>query len=144
MSDPLRVLVVDDDPDMCRLLEVNLQLEGFDAISALDGRGALERIEEDRPDVVLLDVMMPVLDGYGVLAAMADGGHRPRVILVTAKASSESQLRGWQLGCDDYVVKPFDLDDLFGRLRAIAARSDEETAAVRVERIAALQAAARA
>lgn len=132
----LKVLVVDDDDDMCRLLEMNLRLEGFKTGVAANGEEALEAIVEERPDIVLLDVMMPVLDGHDVLRRLNPAGPAPRVIFVTARAADEAQLQGWELGCDDYITKPFDLDDLIERIREVAGRSAAENEAHRLGRIA--------
>lgn len=142
MSEQLQVLVVDDDIDMCRLIETNLRYEGFATFVSNNGEEALATIAEHRPDIVLLDVMMPVLDGHEVLQNLNGIESAPRVILVTARASDEAQLQGWDLGCDDYVTKPFDLDDLIERIREVATRSEAENAAHRVERMAQLMGAA--
>jgi DNA-binding response OmpR family regulator len=122
-----KVLVADDDVDLCTLLRTNLEADGFVVLTAGDGRQALELIESEKPDVVLLDIMMPVLDGYGVLERLSKDPHEgTRVILITAKASSRDRLHGWELGADEYVTKPFDLDSLLKRVRKMHAISDRD------------------
>jgi DNA-binding response OmpR family regulator len=136
MPDTPKVLVVDDEPALRSLLKTNLSIEGFEAITARDGAEALQVIRDEAPDVVLLDVMMPVLDGWQVLEELSKEPNRTtRVILVTAKASTEAKLQGWELGCDEYLTKPFDLDVLIDRITEVAARTDSESSDHRREAI---------
>jgi DNA-binding response OmpR family regulator len=124
---PPTVLVADDDEDLCDLLRTNLEADGFVVLVAGDGRRALEIIESENPDVVLLDIMMPVLDGYGVLERLSKNPHeRTKVILITAKASSRDRLQGWELGADEYVTKPFDLNSLLKRVRRLHSKNDTD------------------
>lgn len=122
---PATVLVVDDDPVILRLLEVNFEMEGFTVVRAADGAEGLERAREVLPDVVVLDVMMPRMTGHEVATALrAD----PRtatipIIFVTARAQSSDIERGMELGVDDYVTKPFDPLDLIARVNTVLARS---------------------
>src|SRR6266508_569320 len=103
MPDPLKVLIADDEAALRTLLETQLQFEGFETLTAADGGEALQVIREQQPDVVLLDVMMPVLDGMAVLGELGSEANRhTRVILVTAKTSGEAKLQGWELGADEY------------------------------------------
>ena len=132
----LKVLIADDEPPILQLLETNLGLEGYETRTASNGREALEAIKSFQPDVVLLDVMMPVMDGLEVLRYVAEAQLDVRVILVTAKVHDDDRLMGWELGCDEYITKPFDLDELLLRVAEVAA-SDFDTAAAR--RTAALQ-----
>src|SRR3990170_6091271 len=127
MPDPLRVLVADDEAALRALIKTNLQFEGFETLTASNGQEALDVIRHEEPDVVLLDVMMPIMDGLDVLTELANEKHRrTRVILVTAKTSTEAQLQGWELGCDEYLTKPFDLDVLMERIRTVVERSQAE------------------
>jgi len=126
----LKVLIADDQPSILQLLETNLGLEGYETRTAGNGREALEVIKDFRPDVVLLDVMMPVMDGWDVLRYVTQAQLDVRVILITAKVHEDDRLMGWELGCDDYITKPFDLDELLGRIADVAA-SDIDTAAAR-------------
>ncbi|MCA1839476.1 MAG: PleD family two-component system response regulator [Actinomycetota bacterium] len=103
------VLIVDDEPDVRTLCKVNLEYEGYRVIEAADGLEALEVVKTDKPDVILLDLMMPNLDGWEVLKRLQadpETGKIP-VLLLTAKADQESQLHGWEAGIVEYVTKPF-------------------------------------
>jgi DNA-binding response OmpR family regulator len=103
---------VDDEPDILLMLRVNLEGEGFSTALAGDGETALRRIEEERPDVVLLDVMMPVMDGWGVLQRLHRMDPRPRILVLSAKSGSRDVVKAYEMGADEYVTKPFDPDDL--------------------------------
>ena len=125
---PATVLVVDDDPVILKLLEVNFEMEGFEVVRASDGAMGLERAREVLPDIVILDVMMPRMTGYEVAKALredAGTAHIP-IIFVTARAQSSDVERGIELGVDDYVTKPFDPLDLIARVNALLARSQDE------------------
>jgi CheY-like chemotaxis protein len=115
-----RVLVVDDNPDIVALLRANLRMAGFESTEALNGQVALRRIEERRPDLILVDLMMPVLDGWGLLEALRDRPGRPiPVILVTAAESPELIARAGRLGVSAYVTKPFNTTALLDLIRSI-------------------------
>ena len=108
MKHTARVLIVDDEPDVLLLLRIELEAEGFETLLAADGETALRRIVEERPDVVLLDVMMPVVDGWGVLQRLADQGSTTKVIVLSAKASTSDIAHALELGAHEYVTKPFE------------------------------------
>jgi DNA-binding response OmpR family regulator len=115
------VLVVDDDPVILRLLEVNFQMEGFDVLTACDGREGVDAAREHRPDVVVSDVMMPKLSGLELvreLKADADTKGIP-VILLSAKAQVDDVRAGLDLGADDYVTKPFEPLELVDRVNKL-------------------------
>jgi two-component system response regulator RegX3 len=112
-----KVLIVDDEPDVLLTLRMILESEGFDAALAADGETALRRIDEEHPDLVVLDIMMPVLDGWFVLAELAGRSRRPVVIVCSAKSSAADVARARDLGAADYVTKPWDADDLLRRIR---------------------------
>lgn len=114
-----KILIVDDEPDILLMLRVNLEAEGFVTLLAGDGETALRRITEERPDIVLLDVMMPVIDGWGVLERLAVTDPRPRVILLTAKSSDRDLSKARELGADEYITKPFDPDLLLRTIEAV-------------------------
>jgi len=97
--------------------------EGFDPALAADGETALRRIDEEQPDVVLLDIMMPVLDGWFVLAELAGRVRRPRVIVCSAKTAEADVSRALELGADEYVRKPWEADALVATIRSVLARS---------------------
>jgi DNA-binding response OmpR family regulator len=126
---PATVLVVDDDPVILKLLEVNFEMEGFQVVRAADGAEGLERAREVRPDIVVLDVMMPRMTGYEMAKALREDvgtAHIP-IIFVTARAQSSDVERGLELGVDDYVTKPFDPLDLIARVNTLLARSQVST-----------------
>ena len=113
------VLIVDDEPDVLLLLRVNLEAAGYETVLAADGETALTRIDETAPDVVLLDIMMPVMDGWGVLRVLSGREAAPRVVVVSAKSSDRDVVRALTSGALDFVTKPFDPEDLI----AIVART---------------------
>lgn len=122
---PATVLVVDDDPVILKLLEVNFEMEGFQVVRAADGAEGLERAREVLPDIVVLDVMMPRMTGYEVAKALREDdetAHIP-IIFVTARAQSSDVERGMELGVEDYVTKPFDPLDLIDRVNNLLARA---------------------
>jgi DNA-binding response OmpR family regulator len=108
MKKQAKVLIVDDEPDILLLLRIDLEAEGYDTYLAADGETALRRIVEERPDVVLLDVMMPVIDGWGVLRRLHEMGHPTRVVVLSAKAADHDAVKALELGALEYVTKPFD------------------------------------
>jgi DNA-binding response OmpR family regulator len=115
------VLVVDDEPDILLLHRLNLEAAGHRVVLAADGVTALERIAEERPDVVVLDVMMPVLDGWGVLERLRLDTRPPPVLVVSAKSSTADVQRARELGAGDYLSKPYDPDELLRRVAALVA-----------------------
>jgi diguanylate cyclase (GGDEF)-like protein len=122
-----RVLVVDDDPDILQFVEMNLDMEGFDTHTAESGRLALEIARERPPDLILLDVMMPELDGLTVLRRLRSSPATASipVVLLTAKALAEDRVRGLDLGADDYITKPFDIEELLARVKAVLRRAQQ-------------------
>ncbi|MBS3940590.1 MAG: response regulator [Actinobacteria bacterium] len=122
------VLVVDDEEDVVVLCRVNLEFEGYVVIEAVDGADALDKARAHRPDVVVLDVMLPRFDGWQVLAALkADPDLRQiPVVLLTARMQEEDQIRGWSAGAADYVTKPFSPLALSQVLQDVLATSPEE------------------
>lgn len=109
MADRKRVLVVDDEPDVLLLCRVNLEFEGYEVIEASDGVEAMERVRERRPDIILLDVMMPRMDGWQVLAELKNDDVLKDipVVMLTAKVQDQDQIRGWSSGAAEYITKPF-------------------------------------
>jgi len=116
------ILAADDDPQLLRLMTRNLQLEGYEVLGASDGQQALERIESTPPDLVLLDVMMPKMDGFTVCYRVREFSAVP-IIIVTARGQDQDKVRGLDLGADDYLTKPFSVDELLARVRAVLRRS---------------------
>lgn len=128
MSDQSKVLVVDDEPDVLLLCRVNLEFEGYQVVEAADGEAAMERIRAERPDVVLLDVMMPKMDGWQVLSAIKEDPELKDipVVMLTAKVQDQDQIRGWSQGAADYVTKPFSPLALSQVLQDVLATDPEE------------------
>lgn len=116
------IVVADDDPQLLRLVTRNLQLDGYEVVAASDGQQALERIEEKMPDLVILDVMMPKLDGFAVTARVREFSALP-IIIVTARGQDRDKIHGLDLGADDYLTKPFGVEELLARVRAVLRRS---------------------
>lgn len=121
---PDKIMVVDDDRDIAKFIEVTLVNAGFDVVVAHDGREALEKVSERRPDLVLLDIMLPTLDGFEVAHELRRHAHLTGmgIIIVTARGLPEDRLRGLSIGVDDYIVKPFEPDILLARVRAALRR----------------------
>ncbi|MGD9752486.1 MAG: response regulator transcription factor, partial [Acidimicrobiia bacterium] len=118
-----RVLVVDDEENIAYLVCAALRLEGFEVHGATTGREALDAIAQHQPHVVLLDVMLPDLDGFEVYRRARDAGAAAPVIFLTARDATEDRVRGLTIGGDDYVVKPFALEELVARVRVVLRRS---------------------
>ena len=127
-----RVLVVDDEPAIADLVSTTLRYEGFETATAGDGRAALESVEAFRPDLLVLDVMLPDLDGFEVQRKLIDRGLRVPVLFLTARDATEDKVRGLRVGADDYVTKPFSLEELVARIRAILRRTQGSTEQVRL------------
>jgi two-component system, OmpR family, KDP operon response regulator KdpE len=115
------ILVVDDEPRMVNFMRMNLELEGTRVISAPNGKEALERVREELPDVVLLDIMMPGMDGFETLRRIRQFSQTP-VLILTAKDQEEDRIKGLELGADDYIGKPFSHRELVSRIRAVLRR----------------------
>lgn len=116
------ILTADDDPQLLRLVARNLQLEGYEVLTATDGKQALEQIEAHTPDLVLLDVMMPKMDGFTVCYRVREFSAVP-IIIITARGQDQDKVRGLDLGADDYLTKPFSVDELLARVRAVLRRT---------------------
>ncbi|MDA8064359.1 MAG: response regulator transcription factor [Thermaerobacter sp.] len=118
----VRILLVDDEPPILELVSYNLRREGYEVRTARDGAGALEAFRRERPDLVILDLMLPGQDGYQVCRALREEGDVP-ILMLTARKEEEDRIRGLDLGADDYVTKPFSPRELAARVRAILRRS---------------------
>lgn len=116
------ILTADDDPQLLRLVARNLQLEGYEVLTASDGKQALEQVETHAPDLVLLDVMMPKMDGFTVCHRVREFSAVP-IIIITARGQDQDKVRGLDLGADDYLTKPFSVDELLARVRAVLRRA---------------------
>ncbi|HEX6576356.1 MAG TPA: response regulator transcription factor [Gemmatimonadaceae bacterium] len=118
-----RILIVEDNEDLARGLANNLEIEGFETEIAPDGLTGLARARNSEPDLVILDLMLPEMDGYRVLSTLRDEANTVPVLILTARTTEHDKVRGFREGCDDYVTKPFGLLELIGRVQALLRRS---------------------
>jgi len=139
MAEPIakkKILVVDDEKGLVNLMRLNLEQDGFEVVEAYNGTQAIDKLRTTLPDLVLLDVMMPDLDGFTVLERIRDIGSTP-VIMLTAKGEEDDRVRGLELVADDYVTKPFSPRELTSRIRAVLRRgstvADDETGKIVVD-----------
>jgi two-component system, OmpR family, alkaline phosphatase synthesis response regulator PhoP len=123
-----RILVVEDNPDLAFGLRNNLEIEGYAVDVAEDGTTGLESALRDRPDLVVLDLMLPGLDGYRVLQGLRQNGFAAPVLILTARGDEADKVRGLRLGADDYVTKPFGLLELLARVEALLRRTSSPPA----------------
>jgi DNA-binding response OmpR family regulator len=126
MPEPRKILVVDDEPRMVQLISMNLKLEGFDVISASGGYQALEKVTRELPDLVVLDIMMPDMDGFETLKKIRELSSVP-VIFLSVKGEETDRVRGLDLGADDYITKPFGSRELVSRINAVLRRTEAES-----------------
>jgi DNA-binding response OmpR family regulator len=123
MSDkPTRILVVEDDLAILTGLSMNLKFEGYEVLQAQDGRTGLARALDESPDLVVLDLMLPELNGYEVVKELRQRGRDTPIVVLSAKGSEPDKILGLNLGADDYVVKPFGLQELLARIKAVLRR----------------------
>lgn len=121
-----RILVVDDDEKIISMLRRGLAFEGYDVHTASNGAEGLRMVLKEEPDVVILDVMMPQVDGFEALRRLREGGSKIPVLMLTAKDEVENRVKGLDTGADDYLVKPFALEELLARVRALLRRKTDE------------------
>lgn len=117
-----RILVVDDDTNICELLRLYLEKEGYEVAIANNGSDAVKTFQENEPDLMLLDIMLPVLDGWQVCREVRKFSYKP-IIMLTAKGETFDKVLGFELGADDYVVKPFDAKEVMVRIKAVLRRT---------------------
>ena len=127
-----RLLVVDDEPTILELLAGSLRYAGFDVVTAASGMEALRAAAASRPDLILLDVMMPDGDGFEIVRQMRSGGAQIPIIFLTARSAVGERVAGLTLGGDDYITKPFSLDEVLARIRAVLRRGGQAQAASRL------------
>src|SRR5436190_4230288 len=123
VAERTRVLVVDDESNITDLVATVLRYEGFEVQTAATGRDALKAVTAFRPALVVLDIMLPDLDGFEVQRQLADNGGKIPVVFLTAKDGTEDKIRGLTMGADDYVTKPFSLEELVARVRVVLRRA---------------------
>jgi len=131
------VLVVDDDPMVTRLVRINLELEDFQVEEAWDGNTAIRMMRENPPEILVLDIMMPRMDGWEILRRVREdpGLKDMPVVLLTAKVQDEDMARGWRMGADGYITKPFNPVGLADILREVLGRTPEERLRLREEEL---------
>ena len=132
----VKLLVVDDEPNILELLATSLRFAGFEVVTAANGREALEKAETESPDLAVLDVMLPDMDGFTVTRKLRSSGRLFPVLFLTAKDDTEDKVTGLTVGGDDYVTKPFSLDEVVARIRAVLRRTQphiEEDSRLRVD-----------
>ena len=125
-----KILVIDDEPRYVRLMEANLLSEQYEVIKAYDGQTGIELVVNQNPDLVLLDIMMPGMDGFMVCQRIREFSTVP-IIVVTAKGEEKDRVRGLNLGADDYIVKPFSAIEILARVRAVLRRAQRNTDTIR-------------
>jgi len=130
-----KLLVVDDEPNIRELLSTSLRFAGFDVTAAANGRDALAAVERDEPDLAVLDVMLPDMDGFTITRRLRAMGRHFPVVFLTARDDTQDKVQGLTVGGDDYVTKPFSLDEVVARIRAVLRRTrpDEDNAVITVD-----------
>ncbi|HOB22212.1 MAG: response regulator transcription factor [Firmicutes bacterium] len=130
-----KILVVDDEPNVCELIRIYLEREGYDVIIAHDGETALSLIEQERPQLVVLDLMLPKLDGWKVCEKLRSRGNKIPIIMLSAKGEEMDRILGLELGADDYVTKPFSPMELVARIKALFRRLGTQEEVLRFEHL---------
>ncbi|MBR6005354.1 MAG: response regulator transcription factor, partial [Clostridia bacterium] len=120
-----KILVVDDDTNICELLRLYLEKDGYDVITANDGATAVKKFQDESPDLMILDIMLPELDGWQVCREVRKFSDKP-IIMLTAKGETFDKVLGFELRADDYVTKPFDAKEVLARIRAILRRTGSD------------------
>ncbi|RKW69440.1 response regulator transcription factor [Galactobacter caseinivorans] len=130
-----KLLVVDDEPNIRELLSTSLRFAGFDVTAAANGREALAAVEREEPDLAVLDVMLPDMDGFTITRRLRAAGRHFPVVFLTARDDTDDKVTGLTVGGDDYVTKPFSLDEVVARIRAVLRRThpDEDNAVLAVD-----------
>ncbi|MFZ6030332.1 MAG: response regulator transcription factor [Chloroflexota bacterium] len=121
---PAQILIVDDEPRYVRLMEANLMTEGYQVIKAYNGQEAVQAVVDHKPNLVILDIMMPVMDGFTACERIREFSTVP-IIMVTAKGEERDRVRGLDIGADDYIVKPFSATEILARVRAVLRRAQQ-------------------
>ena len=132
--DNAKILIVDDDSNICELIRLYLEKDHFQAVIANDGQQALRLVESEKPDLILLDIMMPRLDGWQVCREIRKTLQTP-IIMLTAKGEVFDKVLGLELGADDYITKPFDTKELIARVKAVLRRTMQNTAGEDIQEV---------
>ena len=134
-----RLLVVDDEPTIVELLSASLRFAGFEVTTATSGREAVRLAERDRPDLIVLDVMLPDMDGFSVVRRLRSGSRPLPVVFLTARDGQEDKITGLTIGGDDYVTKPFSLEEVIARIRAVLRRTRGDSEVAEILQVADLE-----
>jgi len=134
-----RLLVVDDEPTIVELLSASLRFAGFEVTTATSGREAVRLAERDRPDLIVLDVMLPDMDGFSVVRRLRSGSRPLPVVFLTARDGQEDKITGLTIGGDDYVTKPFSLEEVIARIRAVLRRTRGDSEVPEILQVADLE-----
>ena len=118
-----KILIVDDDANIAELIKINFESEGFDTITASNGREAVDKFRAENPSIVIMDVMMPEMDGWEACREIRKTSNTP-IIMLTAKGETFDKVLGLELGADDYMVKPFETKELTARVKAVLRRTE--------------------
>lgn len=129
-----KILIVDDDSNICELLRLYIEKEGYTVIIANDGAAAVKLFQEQQPDLMLLDIMLPKLDGWQVCREIRKTSDKP-IIMLTAKGETFDKVLGLELGADDYIVKPFETKEVVARIKAVLRRSGTAVSATSVQEV---------
>lgn len=131
-----KILIIEDDRDIVEMVEFNLKEEGYETISALNGQRGIESAKRERPDLIILDLMLPIIDGFEVCRTLKNNQTTANIpiIILSAKSQETDKVVGLELGADDYVTKPFSPRELIARIRAILRRGREQEPAQKIER----------
>jgi DNA-binding response OmpR family regulator len=127
MSTKTRILVVDDEPNIREVVELYLRREGFEVDTAADGAAALQALEGHRPDLIVLDLMLPLLNGMQLTRTLRESNYGVPIIMLTAKGEEDDRIAGLELGADDYVTKPFSPKELVARVKAVLRRANAKS-----------------
>ncbi|MDO8568777.1 MAG: response regulator transcription factor [Dehalococcoidales bacterium] len=125
MTDKITILLVDDDPQLIRLVRANLESVGYRVLVAMDARSALALVDMEMPDMIILDIMLPEMDGYEFCRRIREFSTMP-IIMLTAKVEDADKVRGLKIGADDYMTKPFNVQELLARVEAVLRRTRSE------------------
>jgi DNA-binding response OmpR family regulator len=129
----MRILIVEDDQAILRGLRDNLEFESYEVFSAADGKNGFDLAREKNPDLIILDLMLPKMNGYEICERLRSEGSRTPILMLTARSEETELIRGLDLGADDYVTKPFSVPELLARVRAILRRSGKADGATAIE-----------
>jgi two-component system OmpR family response regulator len=136
---PRRILIVDDEDNLRSMLVAALKYEGYEVVYATDGAEGLKAVRNERPDLIVLDVMMPNVDGFTMCRRLRESGDRTPIIFLTARDSAADKVEGLTIGADDYLQKPFALEELVARVEAVSRRVEREPSAADIYAVADLE-----